>query len=208
VTRLKRHLRRIEQGWSPLAENRVAEAEEWAVLKVGCVNGGRFDETENKALPATIDPIPELEIQEGDVLVSRANTRQLLGSAALVTHVRPRLLLCDKLYRLSVNLRSLAAAYLVVALAADSVRYQLEIDASGASNSMQNISQETLRRLVLALPPVQEQVDILAAVERETTKIDALVTNVRDAINRLKELRTALISAAVTGKIDVRDVST
>ena len=41
-------------------------------------------------------------------------------------------------------------------------------------------------------------------VSRETTKMDALVAKVREAINRLKELRIALVSAAVTGKIDVR----
>ncbi len=44
-------------------------------------------------------------------------------------------------------------------------------------------------------------------LDRETTKLDALVAKVRDAIDRLKELRTALISAAVTGKIDVRDAA-
>jgi hypothetical protein len=41
-------------------------------------------------------------------------------------------------------------------------------------------------------------------LDRETAKIDALIAKVRDAIDRLKEFRTALISAAVTGKIDVR----
>ena len=40
---------------------------------------------------------------------------------------------------------------------------------------------------------------------RQATRIDALIVKVRDAIDHLKELRTALISAAVTGKIDVRE---
>ena len=53
-------------------------------------------------------------------------------------------------------------------------------------------------------PPEPEQRAIAAFLDRETARIDALVTKVRDAIDRLKELRTALISAAVTGKIDVR----
>jgi hypothetical protein len=42
-------------------------------------------------------------------------------------------------------------------------------------------------------------------LDRETTRIDTLVAKIRDAIDRLKELRPALISAAVTGKIDVRE---
>ncbi len=51
---------------------------------------------------------------------------------------------------------------------------------------------------------MSEQRAIAAFLDRETARIDALVAKVRDAIDRLKELRTALISAAVTGKIDVR----
>jgi len=55
------------------------------------------------------------------------------------------------------------------------------------------------------IPPVSEQDQIVAVIRKETARIDALVAKVREAIERLKELRTALISAAVTGKIDVRE---
>lgn len=58
---------------------------------------------------------------------------------------------------------------------------------------------------MLPLPPRTEQGAIVAFVGRETAKLDALVAKVRDAIDRPKELRTAQISAAVTGKIDVRE---
>ena len=57
------------------------------------------------------------------------------------------------------------------------------------------------------VPPSREQLCIARFLDRETAKIDALVTRVHDAIERLKELRTALISAAVTGKIDVRETA-
>src|SRR5207302_10121031 len=67
VRRLKFCLRSIEQGWSPTCENRPAEQDEWGVLKVGCVNGIKFNPNENKALPSETEPIPELEIKPGDV---------------------------------------------------------------------------------------------------------------------------------------------
>jgi type I restriction enzyme S subunit len=57
---------------------------------------------------------------------------------------------------------------------------------------------------VVCAPPVEEQRSIATYLDRETARIDALIAKVREAIERLKELRTALISAAVTGKIDVR----
>src|SRR5207253_6072819 len=69
VKRLKFCLDSIEQGWSPTCENRPAEIDEWGVLKVGCVNGIEFHPNENKALPAETQPIYELEIKQGDVLV-------------------------------------------------------------------------------------------------------------------------------------------
>ena len=116
VEQAKHCLRKVEQGWSPLCESRPASQDEWGVLKVGCVNGTMFNPTENKALPAEQVPILEYEIKSGDVLMSRANTRQLLGSASLVGIVRSRLLLCDKLYRLVVNANVIDPAYLVHAL--------------------------------------------------------------------------------------------
>jgi type I restriction enzyme S subunit len=61
-----------------------------------------------------------------------------------------------------------------------------------------------LREVWLTIPPLEEQAAIAAFFDRETAQIDALIAKVREAIDRLKELRTALISAAVTGKIDVR----
>ena len=59
--------------------------------------------------------------------------------------------------------------------------------------------------LVVFLPPPVEQDQIAAFLDRETTSIDALIAKIRQAINHLKEFRTALISAAVTGRIDVRE---
>ena len=57
------------------------------------------------------------------------------------------------------------------------------------------------------MPPIDEQTMLAAFLDRETAQIDALIAKVQEAIDRLKELRTALISAAVTGKIDVREAA-
>lgn len=71
--------------------------------------------------------------------------------------------------------------------------------------TIQNVSAERYASLRIPLPPVREQRAIAAYLDQETARIDALVAKVREAIERLKELRTALIAAAVTGKIDVRE---
>ena len=55
------------------------------------------------------------------------------------------------------------------------------------------------------VPPVSEQDQIVASIRKETAAIDTLIAKIHEAIYHLKEFRTALISAAVTGKVDVRE---
>ena len=62
-----------------------------------------------------------------------------------------------------------------------------------------------LGNLFTWLPPLSEQHAIADYLDHETAKIDALISRIREGIEKLKEYSTALISAAVTGKIDVRD---
>ena len=57
----------------------------------------------------------------------------------------------------------------------------------------------------LPLPPLAEQRTIAAFLNRETERIDALVAKNREIIERLQEYRKALITAAVTGKVDLRE---
>jgi restriction endonuclease S subunit len=59
--------------------------------------------------------------------------------------------------------------------------------------------------LALPLPPLEEQDRLIAQLSSERLRIDSLVARVKDHIRLLREYRSALISAAVTGKIDVRD---
>lgn len=204
LKRFKFLMHKIEQGWSPLSENHPAENDEWAVLKVGCVNGGKFNANENKALPPELEPLTEYEIKTGDLLISRANTRELLGSAAVVKQVRSKLLLCDKLYRVRLDQNQVDADFLVAALSSSSIRYQFERDATGASSSMQNIGQDSIKEAIIVLPGLEEQVQIREFLSGLNDRIGRIVTALEQSISNLSEQRSALISAAVTGKIDVR----
>ncbi len=75
----------------------------------------------------------------------------------------------------------------------------------GYGGGQPNLSQELLRSVRVPTPPLSEQAAIAAYLDLETARIDGLIAKVRDAISRLNELRTAHITAAVTGKIDVRE---
>ncbi|HDR9587661.1 TPA: restriction endonuclease subunit S [Burkholderia stabilis] len=206
ITRIKRLVASIEQGWSPQCENFPVEgAQEWGVMKVGCVNGGAFNASENKKLPLELTPIPAYSLRSGDLLISRANTRELVGSAAVVPRDFENLLLCDKLYRLRTNLEACMPEFLAAFLSIPAARAQIKLEATGASSSMLNIAQSVILELSVPLPEITEQSAIKQFINAETNKFDALKSKAEHAIDLLKERRSALIAAAVTGKIDVRN---
>jgi type I restriction enzyme, S subunit len=196
-------LRRIEQGWSPACSNAQADEGEWGVLKVGAVNYGRFASAENKALPAELTPLPELEVKPGDVLMSRANTLELVGSCVHVESTPARLLLCDKIFRLHLRPARVTPAFFALALQSRPARSQIELEASGASDSMQNVGQDTVRRLLLAWPPTGEQELIAVEVKGATTRLESLCSRLTSSVRVLREYRQALITAAVTGQLDI-----
>jgi len=204
VQKVKHFCRHIEQGWSPQCENEASEGDAPGVLKVGCVNGGIFRAGENKRLPPDLSPIPEYSVRKGDLLISRANTKELVGSAAVVSEDYPWLFICVKLYRITVDPSLATASFLALYLGSSEVRGQVELGASGASQSMQNISQSVLMELPIALPDLVEQEAIRNTIANECCSIDELVAEGSRGIQLLQERRSALISAAVTGQIDVQ----
>ena len=203
---MKRLLLRIEQGWSPQCENRPADFEEWGVLKAGAANGGRFRPDENKALPRELAPVVGYEIREGDLLVSRANTRSLVASVSVVPEVRPRLLLCDKLFRL-VPLQPVDRRFLAYALRTSRARGEIEAQATGTSDSMLNVGQDTIRELRILVPNTDVQVAVADRLDAELAGVHDLCESIEDQIDLLLERRQALITAAVTGQLEIPGVA-
>ena len=73
------------------------------------------------------------------------------------------------------------------------------------AGGLKRVSPDLLRQHHLPCPDGETQRLIADYLDRETSKLDTLITEAELAISILKERRTALISAAVTGKIDVRN---
>jgi len=142
-------------------------------------------------------------VQAGDVLLSCVGT---FGRAAVVPEgiepgiINPRLIL------LRPDRSVIVPAYLELFLKSELSFAQMDEISRGGTMDIINLSM--ISALSMPLPPKLEQQAILEAARVEGTRIDDLLAKIRDAIARLTELRTALISAAVTGKIDVREEAT
>jgi type I restriction enzyme, S subunit len=208
--RLKHLVTGIEQGWSPECEARLAEDGEWGVLKAGASNGGVFRDTEHKALPSHMEPLPELEVHPGDVIVSRASgSADLVGSFAYVEQTRPRLMLSDKNFRLKFGENAPLLPELVSWICNTPVlREQVRQYVSGAEGLAKNIGSGSLRELWLPVPPPAAQAQMLAELHTVTERLASLRQHLLLHIERLREYRSSLISAAVTGQLDLGDSKT
>jgi len=74
----------------------------------------------------------------------------------------------------------------------------------GKFTTLPIINQEDTKALIIICPPLFEQDYIVSVLDQESVRTDALVSKVHMSIDKLREYRTALISATVTGKIDIR----
>jgi type I restriction enzyme S subunit len=74
-------------------------------------------------------------------------------------------------------------------------------------NTQLNLNVERISSLFTVIPPLNEQNQITDFLDMEMQRIDQQQAKIKEAIELLKEYRTALITNAVTGKIDVRQVS-
>lgn len=96
-----------------------------------------------------------------------------------------------------------SARWLAYFILSDSAKEQFV--GSGYGGTKIQLSLEDIRELNIAYPPKKEQEDIASYIDVKLKKFELLMSQAEQAIQLMQERRTALISAAVTGKIDVRD---
>ncbi|WP_372811517.1 restriction endonuclease subunit S [Pseudoalteromonas nigrifaciens] len=97
---------------------------------------------------------------------------------------------------------SLLPEYLMVLLQSSQAHYYFDLEVTGTT--IYNLSLNSIRQMRICIPPKQEQSKIHEFCELQQNKYDTLIEKASTAIRLMQERRTALISAAVTGKIDVR----
>ena len=169
-------------------------------LRAGNVQPYGVDTTEAKTMPMSAAELTQLSLRIGDLVVVEGGQggygRSALVLADLsgwgyqnhVMRVRPKSYESNAF--LDYVIKALRAAGYIASLSSHA--------------SLPSFSAEKLAAIRYGRPPVSEQGAIVEYLDHETTKIDVLAAKAREMIDVLKERRQALISAAVTGKIDVR----
>lgn len=207
VRLLGRCLDRIDQGWSPVAAEGELAAEQWAVLALSSVKRGSFSPTAIKPVPVTANVPNGIEVEDGNLLLTRSNTRELVGDVCIAANVRPRTVICDLIYRLVPDAKTFDSVFLMFQLLSRIGRNQIERDARGSSGTMPKIAQRHIRAWRVLIPPMDEQKSIVAEIDEKIVAISGAATRTQDEIDLLREYRTRLIADVVTGKLDVREAA-
>lgn len=167
----------------------------WGVLKVSAVSWGAFDENANKELPPDLLPRPEYEVNDGDFLLSRANTEEPVARSVVVGTVKPQLMLSDKIIRLDVS-SLMNRIFLNLSNNASHSRVHYIANASGTSSSMKNVSREIVLKTPAPLPPAAEQSRIVARVEELRCLCDELRQRLSASQATQAHLAEALVELA------------
>jgi len=189
----------IDAGKSPDYPDRPAPPGEWGVLKVSAIWPEGFRPNENKWVTKEVHCNTSDEVHDGDLLISRSNTYELVGLVCLVRNAPPRLMLCDKTLRLRLKANRGINPFFALLLQTRTARSQIEVNATGTSGSMKNISQDVIRSLQLGYPQVDEQRRILIAAspvagELEVSECECL---------KLRALKCGLMADLLTGRVRV-----
>jgi type I restriction enzyme S subunit len=208
ILRLKYLFPQLDSGTSVNSEPWPVEKDELGILKTSSVYGNCFDPTENKRITESEYGRATCPVLGDSVIISRMNTPELVGNCGYVDRSYPNLYLPDRLWIACFKHHNKLSGRFAWYLTSSNIFSKLtNAIATGTSGSMKNLSQENYLGIVVPAPSVEEQVAMVTYLDRETSKIDRLIDKVEAVIERFHEYRTALITAAVTGKIDVRDTA-
>ncbi|WP_407355488.1 restriction endonuclease subunit S [Methanolobus sp. WCC5] len=192
----------LGQGWSPKCHNEPStNDEEWGVIKTTAIQAGYFNEKENKKLPNSLEPRIKHELKAGDVLITRAGPRARVGVCCLVKKVRPRLINCDKAYRIKLKTNLILPDFFEYTL--NSPKYTLKIEdlKTGISDSGVNLTHKRFVDLNIPLPPLAKQQAIVNEIETRLSVCDKVEQDIAENLEKAEALRQSILKKAFEGKL-------
>ncbi len=152
------------------------------------------------------EQIEKFELKKGDVIITKdSEEREDICVPAIVIEDLSNVLCGYHLALIRPVIKNLLGNYLFRLFQSKKFNTQFIISANGITRF--GISTYPLANPFITLPPLPEQLQIVQYLDKETSKISQSIEKIKKEIELLQEYRTALISEAVTGKIDVRGLA-
>lgn len=203
VTRLK-FAASVQTGVAKGKDNTGKDTIEVSYLRVANVQDGylSLDEIAKIEIPAA--DLARYRLQPGDVLMNEGGDFDKLGRGHIWNGEIEDCIHQNHVF--AVRPTTVSSEWLNRVTSSEAAQFYF-MSRSKQSTNLASISSTNVMELPLQLPPDDEQATIIAFLDTEIARLDELTAEATRAIALLKERRTALISAAVTGKIDVRTLA-
>jgi len=172
-------------------------------LRVANVQEGYVDLSEVKEIAVLQSEVDRYSLKKGDVLMNEGGDNDKLGRGTVWNAALDPCLHQNHVFAIRPN-GYVRPEWLAMFTQSNRARYYFYLNSKQSTN-LASISSSNVMNLDLPMPTVQEQQSILQALGTQLTQFAELQRHANVAINLLAERRSALISAAVTGKIDVRN---
>lgn len=174
VKPLEYGIKSISSGWSAKGESYPCKIGELGVLKISSVTSGKFKPEENKLVHS--EEIPEgkslIFPKKGDLLFSRANTRELVAATCIVPNNADSVFLPDKLWKVETNSKNLVPEFLNYLIWQPRFKERLTSQATGTSGSMLNISKGKFESTEAIFPPLDLQENFKSIYWKLQTTVD------------------------------------
>lgn len=207
VVPMRQLLAGIDAGKNVRCEERPPGPQECGIVKVSSVSWGAFDPKAAKTPNAHVPLDERARIRNGDFLMSRANTLELVGACVVVGSLeRDNLFLSDKVLRMRLIDASLKL-WIMHYLRSPEGREQIEASATGNQLSMRNISQDAIGALRVPLPAADARSSILLAVNRSLAAIGGALEAAERSAALLVRLDRVVLDRAFRGELLDRDIA-
>ena len=165
IYQLEECLERIDNGKSFICSDKPRNGDNPAILKLSAATYGDYRPNENKALLDESLFVESSEVHAGDLLFTRKNTPELVGTAAYVQNTPPKLMMPDLIFRLVPN-EKVNAVFLWQLINCKEFRPVIQAISGGSAKSMSNISKERLGKIKVICPPRELQDSLIPFVKR------------------------------------------
>lgn len=185
-----------KNGYSP------REIDEWGgcyALGLGCLTSCGFKALQLKFVPGSVAATSGALLEEGDFLVSRANTPQLVGLCGIYRDIGDLCIYPDLMMRIRTN-ELISAQFLEQYLLSAEVRIRLTALAVGTSSSMVKLNSKSLLNFRVAVPQKEEQELII----HRSNKIFDFIIKLEDNLGKLTQQKSGLMHDLLTGKVPVK----
>lgn len=184
-------------GPSPTCKERNIQDDEWGVLKTTATTKEKgWDWTKHKTLPRIFWNKPHLELQKGDVIVTKAGPRHRVGVASWVDYVPPRIIVSGKMIGLRPRPDRVVALMLSAAISSHETQTYLDQRTTGMAESQVNFENSALLEAPILLPHIDEQKEIAQAL----TEMDAEITALVQRRAKTLTLKQGMMQELLTGK--------